>query len=155
MRRVTLLLLALFIASTSLVRGALEAPPASVDPSQPHRSSDEVKKALSAVIEGQLAAFRAEDYAKAYTFAATEIKGMFSKEKFEQMVKAGYPVIAHSTTAEFGIAIDSGDEAVVSVKVISGDKKSVTYQYHLIKEKGVWRIGGVSEVEEGRGTITV
>src|SRR3954463_14324823 len=97
MRRLMLLLLALFVASNPLARGALEAPPASVDPAQPHRSSDEVKKALSAVIEGQLAAFRADDYAKAYTFAAAEIQGMFSREKFEEMVKAGYPVIAHST----------------------------------------------------------
>ena len=155
MRRVTLLLLALFIASTSLMRGALEAPPAATDPAQPHRSTDEVKKALSAVIEGQLAAFRAEDYAKAYTFAATEVQGMFSREQFEEMVKGGYPVIAHSTAAEFGIAIDTGDEAVVSVKVINGEKKSVTYQYHLIKQKGVWRIGGVSEVAASGGGVTV
>ena len=155
MRCVTLLLLALFIASNPVARGALEAPPPSVDPAQPHRSSDEVKKALSAVIEGQLAAFRAEDYAKAYTFAAAEIQGMFSKERFEEMVKTGYPVIAHSTTAELGLAIDSGDEAVVSVKVTNGEKKSVTYQYHLIKEKGAWRIGGVSEVQASSGAITV
>lgn len=155
MRRVTLLLLALFIASTPMVRGALEAPPAASDPAQPHRSTDEVKKALSAVIEGQLAAFRAEDYARAYSFAAAEIQGMFSKEQFEQMVKTGYPVIAKSTGAEFGIAIDSGDEAVVSVKVTNGDKKSVIYQYHLIKQKGAWRIGGVTEVKESSGTITV
>jgi ABC-type transporter MlaC component len=155
MRRVTLLLLALFIASNPPARGAFDVPPPSVDPALPHRSSDEVKKALSAVIEAQLAAFRAEDYAKAYTFAAAEIQGMFDKDQFERMVKTGYPVIAHSTAAEFGLAIDSGDEAVVSVKVSNGEKKSVTYQYHLIKQKGAWRISGVSEVPAGGGGITV
>jgi ABC-type transporter MlaC component len=155
MRRLTLLLLALFIASTPLARGALEVPAPSVDPAQPHRSSDEVKKALSAVIEAQLAAFRAEDYAKAYTFAAAEIQGMFNRDQFEQMVKTGYPLIAHSTTAEFGLAIDSGDEAVVSVKVSNGEKKSVTYQYHLVKQKGAWRIGGVTEVQASGGGVTV
>ena len=51
------------------------------------------------MIEGQLAAFRAGEYAKAYSYAATPIKGMFALEDFEAMVKSAYPVIANSSTA--------------------------------------------------------
>lgn len=152
MRRILLLLVALLCTSAPLTRGALEETPPTTDPSQPHRSSDAVKKAISAVIESQLAAFRTDDYAKAYTFAAEEIQKMFTLAQFETMVKGGYPVIAHSTTAQFGITIDTGDEAVVTVRV-QNDSKTVTYQYHMTRQKGVWRIGGVSEVESSGLTV--
>ena len=153
MRRILLLLVALLCNTAPLSWSALEETPPSTDPSQPHRSSEAVKKAISAVIESQLAAFRAEDYAKAYTFAAEEIRGMFSLAQFEAMVKGGYPIIAHSSSAEFGIAIDTGDEAVVTVKVQNADGKAVSYQYHMTRQKGVWRIGGVSEVESKGLTV--
>ena len=113
----------------------------------PHPSSDAVKKELSAVIEGQLAAFRANDYSKAYTFAAAEIKDLFPVGDFEQMVKTNYAVIARSASAEYGMAFDTGEEAVVNVRVQNAEKKSVEYQYLLKKEVGGWKIGGVSEVK--------
>ena len=85
------------------------APPASGDA---HPSSDAVKKELTSVIDGQLAAFRAGDFAQAYTFAAAEIRGMFPVGVFETMVKSGYPLIAHSAKAQYGLAFDTGAEAL-------------------------------------------
>ena len=125
------------------------APPsaASPAPSTPHHSSDALKKELSAVIEGQLAAFRANDYPKAYTFAAAEIKGMFPVEDFEKMVRTNYAVIARSTSTDYGVAFDTGEEAVVNVRIQNAEKKSVEYQYLLKKEDSGWKISGVSEIK--------
>ncbi len=122
-----------------------ESPAAS--PSSPHHSSDALKKELSAVIEGQLTAFRANDYPKAYTFAAAEIKNLFPVEDFEKMVRTNYAVIAKSTGTEYGVAFDTGEEAVVNVRIQNAEKKSVEYQYLLKKEDAGWKISGVSEVK--------
>ena len=113
----------------------------------PHPSSDAVKKELSDTIEAQLAAFRANDYTKAYTFAAAEIKGIFAAEDFEKMVRTTYPVIAHSSAADYGIAFDTGEEAVVNVRISGAENRSAEYQYLLKKEDGHWKISGVSEIK--------
>jgi len=98
---------------------------------------------LHSVISGQLAAFRAGDYAAAYVFADRDIKAQFPLERFEQMVKTGYPIIAHSVSAKFGLTFDNGDEAVVNVRVTGPEDQAVTYQYLLRRNGDSWRITGV------------
>ena len=142
MRRAPLLLLALVVCLAGRLPAAAPEPSAAF-----HHSSDIVKKELSAVIDGQLAAFRANDYPKAYTFAASEIKNVFPLEDFEKMVRAQYAVIAKSTASEYGVAFDTGEEAVVNVRIENAEKKSVEYQYILKKEESGWKIGGVSEMK--------
>lgn len=140
--RATLVLSALFllVAASPAARAAFgEAPPAD----SLHPSTDKLKQDITTVIDSQLAAFRADDYAKAYTFAAADIQGKFGLPEFEQMVKSGFPVIAHSASAEYGLAFDTGDEAVINVRVQNAEKESVQYQYILKKENGIWKINGV------------
>ena len=116
-------------------------------PTEPTPSTEAMKKELAKVIEGQLAAFRAEDYPRAYTFAAAGIKEMVNPSEFEQMVKTAYPAIAHSASAEYGLTLDSGEEAVVNVRVVgAADGQVVDYLYTLGKEDGSWKITGVSEL---------
>ncbi len=106
-------------------------------------SEMKTRDSLHAVISGQLAAFRAGDFATAYGFADRDIKLQFPLERFEQMVKTGYPVIAHSVSAKFGLTFDNGDEAVVNVRVMAADDQSVSYQYMLRRNGENWRITGV------------
>ena len=112
-----------------------------------HAPTEPVKTLLTATIDGQLAAFRANDYPKAFSYASATIQSMFAPEDFEKMVKVAYPVIAHSVSSEYGVMFDTGEEAVVNVRVQDADKKSVEYQYLLKKESGTWKINGVSEVK--------
>ena len=119
---------------------------AELEPSKPP-----VKAEITAVIEAQLAAFRAGDFDKAYTFAASPIREMFPLTEFQQMVKTGYPIIVTSVKAEFGICLDNGTEASVFVHVESKDGTSKDYQYGLVREPGGWRITGVTE-PEARGS---
>jgi hypothetical protein len=135
---------AILIAFTGLP-GALAA-----DPPKPKPSSDAVKQELTGVIESQLAAFRTNDYAKAFTHAAEGIKSMFDLKAFESMVRNGYPVIANSKSATFGVILDDGNQAVVNVTVKGADARGTTvnYQYLLIREKREWKINGVAEAKK-------
>ena len=122
-------------------------------PTEPVPSTEAMKKELAKVIEAQLAAFRVEDYPLAYTFAASGIKDMFGATDFERMVKATYPVIAHSASAEYGLTLDSGEEAVVNVHIVgAADGQAVDYLYTLGKEEGGWKITGVSELRRDQST---
>jgi hypothetical protein len=114
-----------------------------------HPSSAALKKELTGIVETQLAAFRANDYAKAYVFAASELKAIFSVQDFEEMVKTSYPIIAQSSEVEFGTVFDrDGEEAVVNALVKNtADKRSAQYRYTFRKEEGGWRITGVTEIK--------
>lgn len=111
-------------------------------------SAMKTKDQLHAVISSQLAAFRAGDYAAAYVFADDAIKLQVAPEQFEVMVRRGYPAIAQSASATFGLTFDNGDEAVVNVRVVGADQEAVTYQYLLRRSGEVWRITGVVLLKE-------
>ena len=138
------LLPVLLLAAVCVGWGTM-VPAARAEPSSSHVSSETVKQELTAVIDAQLAAFRAGDYPKAYTFAAGGIKEMFPVETFEKMVRTAYPLIAGSAKAEYGLAFDTGEDAVVNVTVEDPRGQRAQYQYTLSKEQGVWKITGVVE----------
>lgn len=108
-------------------------------------SEESLTKELVKIIEAQLAAFRTNDYTKAYTFAAAAIKQQFSPEAFERMIKTQYPNIAESRTAIFGPVFDNGDEAFVNVGIAGGSSKTINYGYLMKRESSGWRINGVIE----------
>jgi len=111
---------------------------------EPPASKAVVRKAIVATIEGQLAAFRAGDTAKALTFAAAAFRQNVKAGDFAKMVRDGYPEIWNNARAEFGLVRDDGSQALVNVQVFAKDKSSASYDYVLVKEEdGVWRIGAV------------
>jgi hypothetical protein len=116
-------------------------------------STAPMKEKLHAVIRQQLESFRRGDFAGAYKFAAKGIKDQFPAAEFETMVRKGYPVIAASTDAVFGITLDDGDRAMVSVRVIGKEKQSQSFQYLLERSGNDWLIAGVFEVQEKTETI--
>ncbi len=113
---------------------------AEVKPSEPA-----VRTELKSIIEQQLAAFRADDYAAAYAFAHPGIQAQFAASEFAKMVRAQYPQIASSTGAEFLSIIDDGAKAAVAVKVTGTDGGTIEYQYLLELDGSDWRIAGVIE----------
>ena len=63
-------------------------------------SAEAVKQKLHAVIRGQLEAFRRNDFAAAYEFAAPGIREKFPVTAFAEMVKNSYPEIAAHAEAQ-------------------------------------------------------
>ncbi len=109
-------------------------------------SDPPVKDELTRVINSQLTAFRNGDYAGAYNFAALGLRTRMSAAAFEQMMKDGYPLIAQSRAANFGVILDNGDRAVVSVGIKSASGRMVHYQYLLTREPAGWKISGVTRI---------
>lgn len=105
-------------------------------------SKPEVKQEIVAVIEAQLAAWRKNDLAKAYSFAAAELRAQKSLREFTAIVEANYPEIRASTRAECGIVRDDGTRATVTVQVYA-QNGDAAYHYTLVQERAGWRIYGV------------
>jgi hypothetical protein len=115
-------------------------------------SEDNLEQELQRVVGSQLAAFRADDYPKAFEFAASSIKAQMSLPAFERMVKNGFPGIAHNSAAQFGFILDNGDHALVNVTLISAGQTH-HYQYVLQHERAGWKVAGVVEVKSIGMTI--
>lgn len=115
---------------------------AGAEPGALRASKSEVKQEIVGVIEAQLAAWRKNDLAKAYSFAAAELRAQKPLREFTAIVEANYPEIRASTRAEFGIVRDDGTRATVTVQVYAKDGDAA-YHYTLQKERMGWRIYGV------------
>ena len=120
---------------------ALPIPSRSAEPPMP-ASKPDVKKEVVAVIEAQLTAFRKGDPAKAYTYAAADLRAQKPLRIFSAIVKDNYPEIWANLRAEFGIVRDDGKRATVTVQVYS-KQTDAAYDFTLVKENAGWRIYGV------------
>ncbi|MBC8003576.1 MAG: DUF4864 domain-containing protein [Opitutaceae bacterium] len=112
-------------------------------PARLRSSTTETESALARTVQGQLDAFRADDYAKAFQFAAKGIQAGFTVNDFEQMVRRSFPMIADWKSARFGLSLDNGSEAVLQVYFQGEGKGETEFQYNMEKEEGTWRVGGV------------
>ena len=124
-----------------LLLGAGSAAAIAVEPSL-KASKPEVKKEIVAAIEAQLAAFRKGDAAKAYSYAAAELRAQKPLPVFTAIVRQSYPEIWANTRAEFGIVRDDGTRGTVTVQVYS-KTEDAAYDFTLAKEPAGWRIFGV------------
>ncbi len=108
------------------------------------------KAAVQQVIGGQLEAFKAEDGAMAYSFAAPIVTKAFpTVEKFMAMVKGGYQPILQNRKYTFGKAkIDTLGRPAQHVTITAADGKRYEAVYAMQKQAdGSWKIAGVQMVE--------
>src|SRR5713101_221449 len=105
-------------------------------PAWAQKSMPAPKEATEPVMK-QLEAFRRGDFDTAYTFASSEIKELFDRSAFEQMVKNGYPEIAGSTVAPNG-------HVYLQIRIRGSNGNSIEALYELVLENGQWKINGVS-----------
>jgi hypothetical protein len=99
---------------------------------------------MTRTVLDQLAAFRRDDWAAAYTFAASSIQVRFGLEAFRQMVTSGYAEIAHSLRATVShVEMIDTDHGLVQVRVDGANGQTVDALYELVDEQGSWRIEGV------------
>ena len=109
-----------------------------------HISAKKVRDEVRAVVEAQLAALRAGDFATAYDFAARAIRRQFDERVFALMIRRGYAPLLRPGRSELGVVRDDGDGlAQVNVTVIDPQNRSTVYRYWLVKEGDEWRISGV------------
>lgn len=107
----------------------------------------ETKSELTQTVQGQLDAFRANDYAKAFGFAAKGIQADFTLKNFEEMVKRNYAVIAEWKSVRFGVALNNGSQGQLPVFIQGDGKLETEFQYTFQKEDGTWKIIGVTGMD--------
>jgi hypothetical protein len=117
-------------------------------------STNSVRDEVRKVVEAQLKAFRDDDYKAAYALAARQIRRRFDPEVYELMIKRGYASLAHNQRVQYGLVYDDGEgEAEIRVLVVDADNQRTDYRYQLIKERGVWRVGGVIEEDRSEAKL--
>ena len=102
------------------------------------------RAAMTQTVLDQLAAFRRDDWAAAYTYASQTIQARFGLEAFRQMVTSGYAEIARSLRATVShVEMVDVDHGLVQVRVDGANGRTVDALYELVDEQGSWRIEGV------------
>jgi hypothetical protein len=98
---------------------------------------------LFAVVENQLAAFRAADYSGAYRHAASGVQQKFTLPQFEAMVRREYGEMTNAQRVEFGFVKVAGAAAMVEVFVVDQNGSTRSFLYSLSAEGDSWKIDGV------------
>ncbi|ETX30553.1 hypothetical protein RISW2_12865 [Roseivivax isoporae LMG 25204] len=104
---------------------------------------------IEAVISGQMEAFRNDDVATAFGFAAPMIQNMFrTPENFGLMVERGYPMVWRPAEVTFGDLFEEG--GILWQRVIVRDAAGAVHvlDYDMRDMGGAWRIGGVRVVAQ-------
>ena len=98
--------------------------------------------AIQGVIAGQLNAFRGNDGATAYSFAAPNIRAMFPNPSiFMQMVQKGYPPVFSPRSWTFG-PLESKDGVIAqAVEIVGPDGDYWQALYTIARQPdGSWKI---------------
>jgi ketosteroid isomerase-like protein len=108
------------------------------------RADENTGEAVRAVIDQQIAAFRADDGGAAYELAAPSIRQIFTDvDTFMAMVKSGYQPVYRPRSVTFGRLHEDGDRVVQEVFVVGPDGEPYTALYALQKQPdGSWKISG-------------
>jgi hypothetical protein len=104
-------------------------------------------KAAQDVIDSQLKAFIANDGARAYSFAAPNIKQLFpTADVFMDMVGKGYAPVRQPKGYSFGKVQEMGPTSIVQQVLVTGpDGKDYEAVYTLeLQPDGTYRITGCS-----------
>ena len=104
-------------------------------------------KAAQTVIDSQLKAFVANDGAKAYSFAAPNVKRIFpTVDTFMNMVTNGYAPVREPQSYSFGKAQQTGPTSIVQqVLIVGPDGKDYEAVYTLEQQPdGSFQITGCS-----------
>lgn len=112
------------------------------EPARIRLSNPDVRKELVSVVTAQLSAFRADDWEKAYGYAARTFQNVVPPESFATLITRNYSLVWKNTRAEYGWPSDNGHIAVLPVRVFS-NSRSEAYTWLLVKEGEAWRITGV------------
>ncbi|WP_424965947.1 DUF4864 domain-containing protein [Dinoroseobacter sp. S375] len=99
---------------------------------------------ITATIQSQIDAFRADDFAQAFSYASPNIQGMFgNSERFGMMVRNGYPMVWRPAEVQYLELEDRGGLLYQKVMIRDGQGGLHLLEYQMVQNGGDWRINGV------------
>ncbi len=108
---------------------------------------------IEATIGAQIEAFKADDFAEAFTYASPNIQGLFrTPDNFGTMVRNGYPMVWRPAEIRFLELREIAGS--LWKKVMITDSKGAVHilDYQMIELENGWKINGVQMVQQGGET---
>lgn len=95
-------------------------------------------------IQNQINAFLADDFARAFSYASPNIKGIFqTPENFGAMVREGYPMVYRPAEVEMGALREIAGNLWQRVRVVDQAGKAWNLDYMMIETPDGWQINAV------------
>ncbi len=102
--------------------------------------SDEIEANIAA----QIQAFKADDFATAFTFASPNIQRLFqTPENFGVMVKRGYPMVWRPADVRFLELREVAGSLWQKVMITDGAGRVHILDYQMVPLENGWKINGV------------
>jgi uncharacterized protein DUF4864 len=111
---------------------------------QPPALAPDEARAIRTVIEAQLDAFRRDDAARAFSYAAPGIRATFgTPENFMEMVRTQYAVVYRPSSVAFEEPVVADGQVVQPVRFTDAEGQAWLALYPMLREAdGTWRING-------------
>ncbi|WP_170789781.1 DUF4864 domain-containing protein [Ruegeria lacuscaerulensis] len=99
---------------------------------------------IEANIAAQIQAFKADDFATAFTFASPNIQSIFrTPENFGNMVRNGYPMVWRPSDIRFLELREIAGALWQKVLIVDGAGQTHILDYQMIQLENGWKINGV------------
>ncbi|UUV06502.1 DUF4864 domain-containing protein [Ruegeria sp. YS9] len=99
---------------------------------------------IEANISAQIQAFKADDFATAFTFASPSIQRLFqTPDNFGQMVRNGYPMVWRPADIRFLELREIAGALWQKVMITDANGRVHILDYQMIPLEGGWKINGV------------
>ncbi|HEU0221722.1 MAG TPA: DUF4864 domain-containing protein [Paracoccaceae bacterium] len=107
-------------------------------------AAGEREAGIQSIIRQQIAAFRANDLERAFSFASPDIRAMFGNaQNFGRMVQQGYPMVWRPDDVRMGELSEQAGRLVQAVILRDATGALFIADYEMIEVGGAWRIDGV------------
>ena len=117
---------------------------AQTTPAAPETTAPVAPATIEGVIRGQIDAFIANDFVRAFTFASPMIQGIFgTPENFGAMVAQGYPMVYRPTTVRMLEQREVSGQLYQRIMVTDQAGATHMLDYQMIPAGDGWQINGV------------
>lgn len=104
-------------------------------------------------IISQIQAFKADDFATAFSFASPTIQSMFrTPQNFGVMVRRGYPMVWRPREVRFLELREIAGYQWQKVMITDGYGSVHILDYQMVNQEGVWKINAVQILDAGGET---
>ncbi|MFU8897254.1 MAG: DUF4864 domain-containing protein [Roseinatronobacter sp.] len=99
---------------------------------------------IATAITDQIAAFQADDFDTAFSYASPNIKRLFgTPQRFGQMVRDGYPMVHRPAEVTLLDQRDMGGQVVQRVMIRDQSGRLHMLAYQMVETDDGWQINGV------------
>lgn len=109
---------------------------------------------IRGTISQQFEAFKADDFATAFTFASPSLQQFFqSPQNFGRMVTQGYPMVWRPAAVDYLELREADGAFFQKVQITDAKGRFHVLEYRMMQTPEGWRINGVQILEAGGAAV--